>query len=120
MFTANAIYAPQNVAKLEAAFKEEIARVLKDGFTAEEVAAAKTGYLQARQLSRSQDAELAGKLSAYRFLGRTLAWDADFEKKITAVTPDQMAQALRRYIDPAKFTIVKAGDFAKPGPTGAR
>ena len=120
MFTANAIYAPQNVAKLEAAFKEEIARVLKDGFTAEEVAAAKTGYLQARQLSRSQEAELAGKLSAYRFLGRTLAWDADFEKKITALTPDQMVQALRRYIDPAKFTIVKAGDFAKPGPPNAR
>jgi zinc protease len=38
-FTATAIYAPQNVDKLEAAFKEEIARMLKDGFTTEEVAA---------------------------------------------------------------------------------
>src|SRR5205085_388484 len=38
-FTATAIYAPQNVEKLEAAFKEEIARMLKDGFTAGEVEA---------------------------------------------------------------------------------
>lgn len=113
MFTANAIYAPQNVTKLEAAFKEEIARVLKDGFTDDEVAAAKSGYLQSRQVSRSQDAELAGKLASYRFLGRTLAWDADFEKKIAALTREQIVQALRRFIDPAKLTIVKAGDFAK-------
>src|SRR5262249_2366501 len=34
-FTAFAIYAPQNAAKLEAAFKEEMARALKDGFTPE-------------------------------------------------------------------------------------
>src|SRR5262249_29530348 len=113
MFTANAIYAPQNVTKLEAAFKEEIARVLKDGFTDDEVAAAKSGYLQSRQVSRSQDAELAGKLASYRFPGRTLAWDADFEKKIAALTREQIVQALRRFIHPAKLTIVKAGDFAK-------
>ena len=36
-FVAFAIYAPQNVAKLEKAFREEIDRVLKDGFTAQEV-----------------------------------------------------------------------------------
>ncbi|MCI0489640.1 MAG: insulinase family protein, partial [Blastocatellia bacterium] len=42
-FVAFAIYAPQNVTKLEAAFKEEIERVMKDGFTGEEVEAAKSG-----------------------------------------------------------------------------
>ena len=43
-FLAFAIYAPQNATKLEAAFKEEIARMLKDGFTAEELKDAKSGY----------------------------------------------------------------------------
>jgi zinc protease len=112
-FIANAIYAPQNAAKLEAAFKEEIARALKDGFTAEEVATAKSGYLQSRQLSRSQDQELASRLLSNRFLNRTLAWDAEFEKKVGALTPDQIVEALRRHIDPSKLTIIKAGDFAK-------
>ncbi|HEX8161475.1 MAG TPA: pitrilysin family protein [Pyrinomonadaceae bacterium] len=112
-FTANAIYAPQNVDKLEAAFKDEIARMLKDGFTAEEVAAAKTGWLQSRQVSRAQDNELAGRLNNYLFLGRTLQWDAQLEEKIKSLTPEQINAAMRKYIDPSKITIVKAGDFKK-------
>jgi zinc protease len=112
VFQAFAIYAPQNVDKLETAFREEIERALKDGFTAEEVAAAKSGYLQSRQVSRAQDSGLAGRLNNYRFIGRTMQWDADFEKKISALTPDEIVAALRRHIDPSKLVIVKAGDFA--------
>ncbi len=112
-FTASAIYAPQNVEKLEVAFKEEIARMLKDGFTAEEVEAAKSGYLQSRQVSRAQDNELAGRLNNYLFLGRTLNWDADLEAKVKALTPEQINVAMRKYMDPTKITIIKSGDFAK-------
>jgi len=112
-FTASAIYAPQNVEKLEAAFKEEIARMLKDGFTAEEVEAAKSGYLQSRQVSRAQDNELANRLNNYLFIGRTLQFDAELDAKLQALTPEQIIAAMRRHIDPAKITIIKAGDFAK-------
>jgi zinc protease len=115
-FAANAIYAPQNVDKLEAAFKEEIARMLKDGFTSEEVEAAKSGYLQSRQVSRSQDNELASRLNGYLFTGRTLKWDADLDTMLRALTPDEIIAAMRRHIDPSKLTIVKAGDFAKNPP----
>ena len=115
-FTANAIYAPQNVDKLEAAFKEEIARMLKDGFTAEEVEAAKSGYLQSRQVSRAQDNELLNRSNTYLFLGRTWQWDADFEAKIKALTPEQINAAMRKYVDPSKMVIYKAGDFAKNPP----
>lgn len=115
-FTATAIYAPQNVEKLEAAFKEEIARMLKDGFTAEEVEAAKSGYLQSRQVSRAQDNELLGRSNTYLFLGRTWQWDADFEAKIKALTPAQINAAMRHYVDPSRLVIYKAGDFAKNPP----
>jgi zinc protease len=115
-FTATAIYAPQNVEKLEAAFKEEIARMLKDGFTAEEVEAAKSGYLQSRQVSRAQDNELLSRSNTYLFLGRTWQWDADFEAKIKALTPAQINAAMRHYVDPSKLVIFKAGDFAKNPP----
>jgi len=113
IFLAFAIYAPQNVEKLEAAFKEEIARALKDGFTEEEVKAARSGWLQARQVSRAQDNELAARLSSFLYLNRTMAWDDAFEKKVLALTPDEIVAAMRRHIDPAKITIVKVGDFAK-------
>jgi zinc protease len=112
-FTASAIYAPQNVDKLEAAFKEEIARMLKDGFTAEEVEAAKSGYLQSRQVSRAQDNELVSRLNTYLFVGRTLQFDADLDAKLKALTPEQIITAMRKYIDPTKITIIKAGDFKK-------
>ena len=31
--------------------------------------------------------------------------------KLVALTPAQVTAALRKYVDPAKLTIVKAGDF---------
>jgi zinc protease len=112
-FLAYAIYAPQNAEKLEKAFNEEIARVLNEEFTAQELEQAKSGYLQGRQVSRAQDRELVGALSHGTFLGRTLQWDAQFEEKIRAVTATQIRDAFRKHIDPAKFTIIKAGDFKK-------
>jgi len=115
-FLANAIYAPQNVDKLEAAFREEIDRALKDGFTAEEINKFRPGYLEGRSQGRANDNELVGLVIARRFAGRSLAWDEDFEKKIAALTPDQVNAALRKYIDPKKIIIVRAGDFAKNPP----
>ncbi len=112
-FFANAIYAPENVVKLEAAFKDELAKLLKDGFTAEEVAAAKTGLLQGRRLSRAQDRELAGRLNNYLFLNRTIAWDADFDGKLESLTVEQVNAAMRKFMTPENISIIKAGDFAK-------
>jgi len=110
-FSAYAIYAPQNRDKLEAAFREEIEKALKDGFTADEVKAAKSGWLQSRQVGRAQDNELVGRLRTNSFIGRTVAWEAELEKKVEALTPEQITAALRRNIDLSKMSIVKAGDF---------
>ena len=116
MFQAYAIYAPENAARLEAAFKEEMVRAVRDGFTADELNKAREGYLQQRQLQRAQDGSLAGMLANYLFLGRTLAFDTQFERRIAALTPAELNAAMRRYIDPSKITIVKAGDFARKAP----
>lgn len=112
-FLAFAIYAPQNRDKLEAAFKDEIAKMLKDGFTEAEIKEAKSGWMQSRNVSRAQDRELASRLNSYLFLNRTLAWDADFENKVNNLTAEQIVTAMRRHIDLNKISIVKAGDFAK-------
>jgi zinc protease len=115
-FTAYAIYAPQNAAKLEKAFREEVDRVLKDGYAESEVSEGKSGYLQSRQVSRAQDPALARTLAADLFLKRTLYWDEALEKKIAALTPEEIIAAMRRHLDPGKFTAVKAGDFDKSPP----
>ncbi len=108
-----AIYAPENAERLESAFREEIDRALKDGFTSEEVEKAKAGYLQNQQVGRSQDGSLAGSLAENLYLNRTLAFDAQFEKKLSTLTVDEINQALRHYLVPSQITVVKAGDFAK-------
>ncbi|HET9795433.1 MAG TPA: pitrilysin family protein [Thermoanaerobaculia bacterium] len=111
-FLEYAIYAPQNAAKLRAAVEEEMQRLMKDGFTAEEVKDARSGYLQARQVSRAQDPELARRLSGYLFLHRTMEYDAKLDAKIAALTPAEILAALKRHLDPSKITYVRAGDFA--------
>ncbi|MGE5278324.1 MAG: M16 family metallopeptidase [Acidobacteriota bacterium] len=118
-FTTYAIYAPQNAGRLEKAFREEVDRVLKDGFTAEEVRQAKDGYLQSRQVIRAQDGSLARTLATDLYLKRTLYWDEQNEKRIAALTPEEITAALRRHLDPARFTIIKAGDFEKNPPAPA-
>ena len=110
-FGVSAIYAPQNKRKVETAVREEIERVLRDGFTEEEIAAGKSGLLQARRAARIQDRNLIGRLSLYLFVGRTFAWDIDFEKKIAALTPGEVRDAMRRHLDLSKMAVIKAGDF---------
>jgi zinc protease len=113
VFSVYAIYAPQNAERLEAAFKEELEKARRDGFTAAELAKAKSGIVQRRQQSRAQDAVVASSLQNQLYTDRTFAFDADFERKVEALTLADVNAAFRKYVDPAKLTYVKAGDFAK-------
>jgi zinc protease len=112
-FSIHAIHAPQNTERLEVALREELDRALREGFTADEMAEASKGLLQTRQMARAQDGGLAGKLATYLFLNRTLQWDAAEESRLAKLTPAEVLAALRRTIDPARLTFVRAGDFAK-------
>ncbi|MGQ0508491.1 MAG: M16 family metallopeptidase [Myxococcaceae bacterium] len=110
-FNVYAIYAPQNLARLEAAFKEEIEKVLKDGFTPSEVAKAKEGILDSRKVNRAQDAGVARVIASNLFLGRTYAYDTALEKKIAALTPAEVLTTLRKHLSFDKISRAKAGDF---------
>ncbi|SOD81703.1 M16 family metallopeptidase [Spirosoma fluviale] len=114
-FGSYAIYNPENGEKFDNAFREEVQKLVKDGVTADEVRAAKSAMLQERQLDRSQDGSLARKWAQYltRNEVRTFAYDANFDKKLEALTPEQINAALKKYLDYTKLTMVKAGDFEK-------
>ncbi len=112
-FGVSAIYAPQNRTRLETCVQEEIAAALKDGFGKEEVESAKKGLLQARRVARNQDSTLAARLTNYLSLGRTFAWDIEFEKAIAGLSTEQVHDALRRYVSLERMSIVRAGDFAR-------
>ena len=64
-------------------------------------------------MNRSEDGSLVHALTSRDYDGRTMAWDEELEKKIAALTPDEIAKAVRKHIDVAQISIVKAGDFKK-------
>jgi zinc protease len=110
-----AIVNPGNAPKVEASFRDEMARTLRDGFTAAELDAARKAYLDLRRVGRSQDQSLLGLLLLRDEYDRTLDWDAQMDQKIAALTVNQVNAALRAHVDPAAFSIVKAGDFKAAG-----
>ncbi len=112
-FLGYAIYAPENATKVEAAFREELTKVYQNGITQDELDKARQGWLQSQQVGRANDGQLAGDLQGKVYLGRTMAFDADLERRVAGLTLAQVNAALHRYLDPSKLTVVKAGDFAK-------
>jgi zinc protease len=112
-WSVNGIAAPQNLAKVEAAFFDEINKALKNGFTQEEIDRAKTGALQLRQQQRAQDRSLAGAWTSNLYLNRTFAFTKAQDERIKALTKAEIDAAFRKYIIPAKITVIKAGDEVK-------
>lgn len=113
MFGAYAIAAPQNLSKVETGFKEELVKMLEEGFTDEEIENAKSGLLQSKKVSRAQDRELVGKLRSHLFLDRTMQWEKQYEARLTELDKDAVQAVMKKYLDVDKFFIVMGGDKSK-------
>ena len=112
LFLTYAIYAPENGDKVVEAFRDEIRKAREDGFTQDELDAARRGFLDAQQNGRSSDSSLAGQLSNNLFTNRTMAFTAAQEAAIEALTLEEVNSALRDYVSLENISIFRAGDFA--------
>jgi zinc protease len=115
VFMIGAISNPANVPKLQASVKDELARTLKDGFTADEVTGAKKSWLDEQMVTRSEDGALLTILTVCERFDRTLKWIEALEAKVAALTPEQVSAVFRKYVDASAMSYVKAGDFKKAG-----
>jgi zinc protease len=68
--------------------------------------------MQERQTARAQDSGLAGGLVSQLQTGRTMAFSADNDARLLALTREQVNAAIKKYVEPARFMHVYAGDFA--------
>ncbi len=107
-----AIYAPQNLAKLKTGVEQELARLIKDGITEQELQDAKSGILQTQLINRTQDGTLATTLASQLYQGRSMQFVANSEARLQAATLADVRAAIAKYLDPAKLVHVYAGDFA--------
>lgn len=112
-FTAWAILAPQNQARVEAALLEELERARRDGVTQAELDSERNGLLAARRLARAQDAVVAGTLVQNLHLGRRFERAQRIDDQIAKLGVEQVNAALRRHLDPARWSAAWAGDFTR-------
>lgn len=112
-FKVQAIAAPQNMARLEAALREELARFIQDGITADELRDAVSGTLTEREQARADDASIAAILGDHLFYDRTMQFTSDMDAQFKALTVEQVNAAIRQYLHPDQLSVYVAGDFSE-------
>lgn len=105
-------FAPQNRERFEAALRDELEKVLADGYSALEVDFAKSAILRVRRQAITDERTVATLLADNLFWGRTMAWREQRDNDYAALTSEQVNAALKKYLDPGKMSAAIAGDFA--------
>ena len=119
-FAIEGTAAPQNMAKMETAVREELDRFVRDGITADELKDAVNGLLVQREQARASDGNLASMLNSDQYMRRQMQRRAEFESRLQALTVDAVNAAIRRHLRPAELSVVVAGDFAGAGKSATR
>ena len=116
LFLMFAICNPENMDKVDKGAVGELTLLLTKGITREELEAGKTAYLEDRKVGRGDDGSLAGTLRSGLYLGRTFQYQADLEKKLAALTVEDVNRAMTAHLQASRLVIVRAGDFNKKSP----
>jgi zinc protease len=108
-----AIMNPANSTRVEQAITEELQRMIADGVSDDELKAAQTGWLETQKVDRSDDANLARVLNATLEAARDMAYYANLEKSVEALTADEVGTAWKRNVNPDRIPAALAGDMSK-------
>ena len=107
-----AIYNPENAAKVQQGFREEIARFIADGITEEELTNVVNGWVQEQNVSRAKDNELAGTIGNNLYYDRDMNFQKDVEAKVKALTVADVNRVIKKYFKAYEnWTVVNGGDF---------
>jgi len=110
-FTVMAIANPMNTPRVVELVDEEFGRLIKDGVTAEELAAAKQSYVQGFSLQFNNDGRLASLIADMMEQGDTVLFYDDLFNRVKAVTQEEINGAIKRHLIPGKLIVVTAGDL---------
>jgi len=99
--TVSSSVASAQAAAALALLQEELAQALAEGFTAAEVERAQAAWQEARTRSLASEGALVGQLLQGMQSGRDFAWQAEFDRRIAALTAAEVTAALRRHLAPA-------------------
>ena len=107
-----AIYAPENAAKVQQGFSEEIARFIQDGITQEELKTTVDGWVEAQNVGRAKDNELARLIGTNLYYDRDMTFQKELEEDVKKLTVEDVNKAIKKYLKPfEEWTVSNAGDF---------
>jgi zinc protease len=97
-----------------ASTKRQLMLWYEAGATAAEIESRKSNLIGAFQVGLSTTNGMAGTLLATVERGYPLNWIDDYPLRIRALTDGQVNGAIKRYLNPARMVVVKAGTLAAP------
>jgi zinc protease len=110
--TIRAGVSPANVDRAVASIDEEIARLVEEGLTPQELDESRRYLIGSIPRSLETNAAIANFIQIEEFFGLGLDYDARLPDLLNAVTLDDVHAAARRVLDPDRATLVIAGPYA--------
>jgi len=113
MWLADVAVAPSNLQKAMKSSREVIEEYCKNGITDEEVAVQKSFFAGNYQVQLATNAGIAQSLAVAEQYGYGPSYLDEFPNRVRAVTREQVLTAIRAHLDPAKLSVIVAGDLDK-------
>ena len=105
----------------ESATIEEILREIEAmrtaPVTADEMTLARNALTLSLPLQFETAVQICGKVSRQRVFGLPDDYWKTYRSRIEAVTPEEVQEVCRRYLDPDRLTLLAVGDAATAAPT---
>ena len=111
--TIRAIHAPANLARVEAALKEELAAVLRDGFSQTELDDLRKAWALRRAQALADEGNVASILASNLYWDNTMKRWSDFDEEIRTTSLDEVNAAFRKYVQPDQALIIGAGEYGQ-------
>jgi len=110
LWLASVTVQPANVEKAIASTLDEIGRAVREGVTESEVESYRSNFIGTFKVGLATNAGIASRLVEAELYGFGPDYLDGYGSYVDAVTLSDVNAALRRHIDPARLTIVIAGD----------
>jgi len=113
VWLADVAVAPQNLGKAMKSTREVIEDYCKNGITEEEVETQKSFFAGNYQVQLATNAGIANALTVAEKYGYGPSYLDEFPGRVRRVTREQVNAAIRTHLDPAKMSVIVAGDLDK-------
>ena len=104
---------PTKRTEVETAINDEFAKLVANGITEEELQTNKKSWKNARQTNLGNDGYLMSLSNTYLMYNTPFSEFDKLNDDIDKLTVKQVNAAIKKYLQPSKFTTIYVGDFTK-------